>query len=412
MLGKFSGCLIAFAVGVLCRAESLTVQFETKSPREIWIAAALPDGAPKESIKSDETSVAVPLESIEGKAKLFVWDKSSGMLAELQVPEKPASGGLLLKVGATNFTRLFHAKVRVEHKGLPVAAGLIDVQDSERKIPVFLAPADKGEISIYALRLGQIKVGVQVKVGEKTKSLPPQIFDLTKPTEPVPLMSVSVAEDVAVVEPPKASPAGSTADSKRGEADKTPSGESKSAVETIVIYVVALAIVGGGVWYFLRYAKQNPKAVEDSLKKLGVVNLPDPNADDGNVDAVAAIAKPQPVQPIILDPAATPDAISPAAGVSTTPGEPTLVGPSGERIELGEGTTMVGREQGLAISLGGESSVSRIHAEIVRQGESITVSDMQSTNGTYVNGRKIDAPTALRPGDLVQFGMVRFRVEA
>jgi len=39
------------------------------------------------------------------------------------------------------------------------------------------------------------------------------------------------------------------------------------------------------------------------------------------------------------------------------------------------------------------------------------LTDLGSTNGTFVNGISLKATTPLRPGDTVQFGDLRFRYE-
>ncbi len=48
--------------------------------------------------------------------------------------------------------------------------------------------------------------------------------------------------------------------------------------------------------------------------------------------------------------------------------------------------------------------VSRAHARIFRQGSSYRVEDLGSTNGTFVNDRRIDGPQALEDGDRIRFG--------
>jgi type VI secretion system protein ImpL len=50
-----------------------------------------------------------------------------------------------------------------------------------------------------------------------------------------------------------------------------------------------------------------------------------------------------------------------------------------------------------------DRAVSGHHAEILCQGEHVTVRDLQSRNGTLVNGRRINQPTELREGDIIQF---------
>ncbi len=47
---------------------------------------------------------------------------------------------------------------------------------------------------------------------------------------------------------------------------------------------------------------------------------------------------------------------------------------------------------------------SDFHLRLVAQEEGLTVHDLGSTNGTYVNGRRASAPTRLRRGDTIQVG--------
>ena len=56
-------------------------------------------------------------------------------------------------------------------------------------------------------------------------------------------------------------------------------------------------------------------------------------------------------------------------------------------------------------------TVSRKHAEFVRDGLQFVVRDIGSLNGTYVNRTRIDA-VALRPGDEVQIGKYRLTFHA
>jgi len=49
-------------------------------------------------------------------------------------------------------------------------------------------------------------------------------------------------------------------------------------------------------------------------------------------------------------------------------------------------------------------NVSRMHAELVRRPEGYFVLDAGGKNGTFVNDKRIDAPTMLQPGDRVRLG--------
>ena len=82
---------------------------------------------------------------------------------------------------------------------------------------------------------------------------------------------------------------------------------------------------------------------------------------------------------------------------------------TGETFPLQDGTTTVGRGEGVDISLR-DASVSRLHAEVVKRGPHVYVSDLGlSVNGTRVNGRPV-GKRLLVDGDVVSFGTCRTRV--
>src|ERR671927_342506 len=58
-----------------------------------------------------------------------------------------------------------------------------------------------------------------------------------------------------------------------------------------------------------------------------------------------------------------------------------------------------------------DRSVSREHARFSRLRDTYILEDLGSTNGTLVNGRRINESVILRPGDVVTFGSVEFRYE-
>jgi pSer/pThr/pTyr-binding forkhead associated (FHA) protein len=99
-----------------------------------------------------------------------------------------------------------------------------------------------------------------------------------------------------------------------------------------------------------------------------------------------------------------------AAAVDALPGGHALLvvqrGPgSGSRFLLDQDVVTAGRHPDSEIFLD-DVTVSRRHAEFHREGETFTVSDVGSLNGTYVNRDRIDR-VLLNDGDEVQIGKFR-----
>lgn len=82
----------------------------------------------------------------------------------------------------------------------------------------------------------------------------------------------------------------------------------------------------------------------------------------------------------------------------------------GGRWELSQAVATIGRESERTICLPHES-VSRLHAQIVRQRTGYFVSDLGSRNGTYLNGQRLTAPSLLMPGDVLRVGEIELRSE-
>lgn len=69
---------------------------------------------------------------------------------------------------------------------------------------------------------------------------------------------------------------------------------------------------------------------------------------------------------------------------------------------------LIGSDEALNDFVVSAATVSRRHASIMLRGEHFLVRDLNSTNGTFVNGRRIVAPTLMQNGDELRFGAVRF----
>jgi pSer/pThr/pTyr-binding forkhead associated (FHA) protein len=85
-------------------------------------------------------------------------------------------------------------------------------------------------------------------------------------------------------------------------------------------------------------------------------------------------------------------------------------GLAGRTHELTVDTTTVGRVEDNAFQIA-ESSVSSHHAEIIRRGSEVVVKDLNSTNGTFINGQQITGEGVLKPGQILRLGQIELRLE-
>ena len=78
-------------------------------------------------------------------------------------------------------------------------------------------------------------------------------------------------------------------------------------------------------------------------------------------------------------------------------------------FQIHEGIFSIGRRSDSTLCLP-VNCVSKNHAEINYDNGQLVISDLGSTNGTFVNGQQINAPTSIKDGDLLQFASIVFRV--
>jgi DNA-binding winged helix-turn-helix (wHTH) protein len=83
-----------------------------------------------------------------------------------------------------------------------------------------------------------------------------------------------------------------------------------------------------------------------------------------------------------------------------------LIGTTAE-IALFSGENVLGRE-GSGVILLQSSTVSRRHVRITLGSAGATVEDLGSKNGTYVNDRRVEAPTPVVQGDQIRVGSLLF----
>jgi len=81
----------------------------------------------------------------------------------------------------------------------------------------------------------------------------------------------------------------------------------------------------------------------------------------------------------------------------------------GSAFELADGATM-GRADGSEIPID-DPFASSVHARIFPRGQFMYIEDMGSTNGTYLNGRRLRAAERLKVGDTVRIGETEYRYQ-
>ena len=139
---------------------------------------------------------------------------------------------------------------------------------------------------------------------------------------------------------------------------------------------------------------------------------------------VPVVVPPVVVPPVITPPTIATPSIPPLPSLGGTPSTPapavaptlkaTLAMADGSRIALRPGVISVGRSAESTIPLN-DTNVSRRHAELRLRGEGAdavwVLVDLGSTNGTLINGVKVNGEQVLRKNDAIVFGATKARYE-
>jgi len=89
--------------------------------------------------------------------------------------------------------------------------------------------------------------------------------------------------------------------------------------------------------------------------------------------------------------------------------QPRLLLNDGRSFGVGDRPLVIGRSPDIDVVIN-NTSVSRRHAEVWRTSDGVAIRDLDSTNGTYVNGHRVTA-VSLSPRDDVTIGAVHLRIE-
>jgi hypothetical protein len=83
----------------------------------------------------------------------------------------------------------------------------------------------------------------------------------------------------------------------------------------------------------------------------------------------------------------------------------------GDEFPLESAALTVGRGGQNDVSIEGDEFASARHVRVEPRRDGVWVSDLGSTNGTFVNGVRIDQPRKLEPGDVVRVGETELRFD-
>jgi len=85
-------------------------------------------------------------------------------------------------------------------------------------------------------------------------------------------------------------------------------------------------------------------------------------------------------------------------------------GMTGQSYELKVDKTTVGRVEDNTFQIA-QPSISSHHCEVLLRGNDVVIKDLNSTNGTFINGQQITGEAVLKPGEVLRLGQVEIRLE-
>ena len=360
--------------------------------------------APGENLLPVEVS-----DNIEG---VEVLDEVSGLVASL--PVSKLKRRKKIPVEPEDFNKLQAVTVHLNSKnGEPAAKGVIRLtpKDSE-PLQYGLTTMDNGFVRFENVPLGKAQVKAYANTGD----------DVVKQTVIIAATVGGRGQDITLTLPvdvrtvkPSPSPAapGTTVVINNSEAKPQPPKNDWTSG------IVGLALLVGGGVFGVRFLKQRNMTPQEGfqflLTRLGVDNpgASVPGSEHSGLRATVPDAVQAPLPALSDLPGA--GVAAPVESVRALPGVH-LVGlagaVAGQNIAMESDTesmVSVGRDPKCTIPLPNDSMVSRRHAVFVANGKGWDLMDEASTNGTFLNGKRIENRTALMNGDEIQIGMARFR---
>ena len=168
----------------------------------------------------------------------------------------------------------------------------------------------------------------------------------------------------------------------------------KTAALKIIVFVIAFWVVVIGIiitFILIRHFKRKSKKERNQTQNLMVQREKELKAALVNSSGVVEIGQQQPIAYIMLT-----DVHSPARSFRV---------PFYRNVVIGRSETVC------QIVIDYDQSVSGRHCEIYTIGNKIMIKDLQSSNGTFVNGGRVFRDTELMSGSIITLGGVEMRFE-
>jgi hypothetical protein len=413
LVAFFLSSLICFA------AAQVTVTFPAKGDWSVWHSPGAVGAAPETAVETLTDKVVLPTPPRTKTGFLVAHNHLTGNIAVLPY----ANAETEWRPSEKDFNLIHEVIVKVTHEGNPISSANIILTTKKGPLSNLLTPGDEGEVKFFGVTPGQFKVEVKTKFEGKDVKVPIQIFDMPlQRGDLIPILEVAVASKVDTVVAPSSS--SETRDQPKSETKPTtnvapavqPSASAGNPILSFLGGVISLALIVGAVYFIFKYVTQNKDQINAQLDKIGVQIPEDPTPATGDPDP-AIPSQPAParakIEPINLgsDAQFTPSSAvqAPVTPVSTTPRLVNLS--TGAFINLVEGDHVVSREPGSPYSFPSDASISRNHASLNFENGVLTVTDLGSTNGTYVNSVRMSSPAVLKTGDQILVGATTLRIE-
>lgn len=318
------------------------------------------------------------------------------------------------------FNRIARVEASITNKdgAAPDYATVVLTDGKGKSQTTRLTPSDQGVARFENVTTGDGKITVQQGDNANTQTVTVRL-PLQRDT---PLLSLS--NDFHLPDGMKTL-AGKSSGGKAATAEEPatrPSDSLPNTGRTALGFLIALVILAVIAWIFYYVLRKQGVTAKSALARAGV-QLPDEEAAAGGTILAAA--------PEAIDPTICPfcggrkDAggTCPNCAIGAAPGRAASAGTgSGKRLvaiagprsgaifPLTEAVT-IGRDAARDIAVPEDTAMSRTHAIVKPTALGTEIIDQNSSNGTWVNGLRVQDRATIQPGDEVMLGGSRFRYE-